>query len=188
MNTAQLSRDLESCDELSKAEEGWRTITNRYNLRPQPTQQNKKYIMTQDGQQSANKNGKTSRTCQENAIGYKTRHKRVWWERKWGPIKIIKPIAWMTSTIAIKKRRHVTQTKEKCATISHVPKVKAWQYHQRKRKYIWRNENVKPMLYIMLKKAIYGTLQAAILFWRLLSDALVEWGLKLNENYICAVN
>ena len=31
------------------------TTNHRYNLRPQPTQQNKKYIMTQNRQQSANK-------------------------------------------------------------------------------------------------------------------------------------
>ena len=32
------------------------------------------------------------------------------------------------------------------------------------RKYIWENEKGKPMLYIKLKKALYGTLQAALLF------------------------
>jgi len=41
---------------LPKTDEGWRTFTNhRYNLRPIPTKKNKNYIMTQDGQQSANK-------------------------------------------------------------------------------------------------------------------------------------
>jgi len=56
MNMAQIITDPETSNELPKADEGWRTFNNhRYNLRPQPTQQNKKYIMTQDGQQSANK-------------------------------------------------------------------------------------------------------------------------------------
>jgi hypothetical protein len=41
-NTAQINTDLETGDELPMADEGWRTITNhRYNLRPQPKQQNK---------------------------------------------------------------------------------------------------------------------------------------------------
>jgi len=37
------------------------------------------------------------------------------------------------------------------------------------------------MLYVQLKKALYGMLQAALLFWQLLSKTLVEWELKLNE-------
>ena len=44
------------------------------------------------------------------------------------------------------------------------------------------------MLYVKLKKALYGTLQAALLFWRLLSDTLVEWGFKLNEYDKCVAN
>jgi len=52
-----LNTDPETSDVLPKADEGWGTITNhRYNLRPQPTWQNKKYTMTQDGQQSAKMN------------------------------------------------------------------------------------------------------------------------------------
>jgi NADH:ubiquinone oxidoreductase subunit F (NADH-binding) len=35
------------------------------------------------------------------------------------------------------------------------------------RKYIWWIRNDKAMLYVRLKKALYGTLQAALLFWRL---------------------
>jgi len=56
------------------------------------------------------------------------------------------------------------------------------------RKYIWRNKNDKPMLYVRHKKALYGTLQAALLFWRLLSDTLVAWGFKLNEYNKCVAN
>ena len=44
------------------------------------------------------------------------------------------------------------------------------------------------MLYIQLKKALYGTLQAALLFWQLLSKTLVEWGFKLNNYDPCVAN
>ena len=53
------------------------------------------------------------------------------------------------------------------------------------REFIWKNRQGKPMLYLNLRKAIYGTLQAVLLFWRLLSDTLIEWGFKLN-NYVIA--
>jgi len=56
------------------------------------------------------------------------------------------------------------------------------------RKYIWRNKNDKPMLYVKLRKALYGTLQAALLFWKLLSNALKEWGFKINEYDQCIAN
>jgi hypothetical protein len=42
------------------------------------------------------------------------------------------------------------------------------------RKYIWRNKNDKPMLYIKLREAVYDTLQVALLFWELLSNTLKE--------------
>jgi len=32
------------------------------------------------------------------------------------------------------------------------------------------------MLYVNLKKALNGTQQAALLFWRLFSATLLEWG------------
>jgi len=44
------------------------------------------------------------------------------------------------------------------------------------------------MLYIQLKKALYGTLQAALLIWQLLSKTLVEWVFKLNEYDPCVAN
>jgi len=56
------------------------------------------------------------------------------------------------------------------------------------RKYIWENKQGKPMLYVKLRKALYGTLQAALLFWRLLSDTLIGWGFKLNEYDKCVAN
>jgi len=55
-------------------------------------------------------------------------------------------------------------------------------------KYIWRNKNDKPMLYVELRKALYGTLQAALLFWKLLSNTLKEWGFKINEYDQCVAN
>jgi hypothetical protein len=37
------------------------------------------------------------------------------------------------------------------------------------RKSIWHNKKRKPMLYVQLKKAVYGTIQVSLLFWKLLS-------------------
>jgi len=56
------------------------------------------------------------------------------------------------------------------------------------RRYIWYDREGKPMLYVKLKKALYGTLQAALLFWRLLSNTLQEWGFKINEYDQCVAN
>ena len=44
------------------------------------------------------------------------------------------------------------------------------------------------MLYGQLRKASYGTLQAALPFWKLLSETLQEWGFVLNPNYHCIAN
>ena len=44
------------------------------------------------------------------------------------------------------------------------------------------------MLYIKLRKALYGTLQAALLFWELLSNTLKEWGFKVNDYDQCVAN
>ena len=43
----------------------------------------------------------------------------------------------------------------------------------------------KAMMYVQLKKALYGTLQSAILFWKLLSSTLQEWGFKINDYDRC---
>jgi len=40
------------------------------------------------------------------------------------------------------------------------------------RKHKWYNKHGKPILYVQLKKAIYGTLQAALLFLKLLSETV----------------
>jgi len=50
------------------------------------------------------------------------------------------------------------------------------------------NKNDKPMLYVKLRKALYRTLQAALLFWKLLSNTLKEWGFKINEYDQCVAN
>jgi len=42
------------------------------------------------------------------------------------------------------------------------------------RKYICHIKKDKPMLYVQLKKALNGMLQAALLFWKLLLDMLIE--------------
>jgi len=44
------------------------------------------------------------------------------------------------------------------------------------------------MLYVKLRKALYGTLQVALLFWKLLSNTLKEWGFTINEYDHCVAN
>jgi len=52
------------------------------------------------------------------------------------------------------------------------------------RKYVCK-ENGKTVLYVELVKALYGTLRAALLFWKKLSGILQEWGFEINP-YNCA--
>lgn len=49
-------------------------------------------------------------------------------------------------------------------------------------------EGGKKVLYVELKKALYGTLRAALLFWRKLSEKLQEWGFELNPYDWCVAN
>jgi len=56
------------------------------------------------------------------------------------------------------------------------------------KKHMWYNKHGKAMLYVQLKKALYGTLQAALLFWKLLSETLQEWGFTLNPYDKCIAN
>jgi len=56
------------------------------------------------------------------------------------------------------------------------------------KKHMWYNKHGKAMLYVQLKKALYGTLQAALLFWKLLSETLQEWGFTLNPYDRCVAN
>ena len=41
-------------------------------------------------------------------------------------------------------------------------------------------ENGREIMYVKLKKALYGTLQAALLFWKNLTTTLIEWGFTIN--------
>jgi hypothetical protein len=49
-------------------------------------------------------------------------------------------------------------------------------------------ERGKPVIYVKLLKALYGTLQAALLFWTDLSEFLVEKGYTLNPYDSCVAN
>ena len=49
-------------------------------------------------------------------------------------------------------------------------------------------ENGKKVLYIRLKKALYGTLKASLLFWNHLTGKLQEWGFVLNPYDTCVAN
>jgi hypothetical protein len=49
-------------------------------------------------------------------------------------------------------------------------------------------EKGKPVLYVELKKALYGTLRAALLFWKKLSAQLQEWGFEVNPYDWCVAN
>ena len=55
------------------------------------------------------------------------------------------------------------------------------------RKYI-KDEHGKPVLYVELLKALYGTMRAALLFWKLLSSKLVLWGFEINPYDWCLAN
>ena len=44
------------------------------------------------------------------------------------------------------------------------------------------------MIYARLKKALYGTVQAALLFWKDLSKQLLSWGFELNKYDSCVAN
>jgi Reverse transcriptase (RNA-dependent DNA polymerase) len=49
-------------------------------------------------------------------------------------------------------------------------------------------ENGKKIVYVQLKKALYGTLQAALLFWQDLSSKLLDWEFELNQYNNCVAN
>ena len=48
-------------------------------------------------------------------------------------------------------------------------------------------ENNKPVLYVELIKALYGTLRAALIFWRKLTSKLMEWGFENRGRMDCVV-
>ncbi|GAX11354.1 hypothetical protein FisN_22Lu047 [Fistulifera solaris] len=49
-------------------------------------------------------------------------------------------------------------------------------------------ERGEPVLYVRLKKALYGTLRAAYLFWQLLTKTLEKWGFVINPYDRCVAN
>jgi Reverse transcriptase (RNA-dependent DNA polymerase) len=49
-------------------------------------------------------------------------------------------------------------------------------------------ENRKPVMFMELRKALYGTLKAALLFWKRLSSQLIKWNFELNPYNICVAN
>jgi len=46
----------------------------------------------------------------------------------------------------------------------------------------------KPILYVKLQKALYGTLRTTYLFWKRFSDHLMKWGFVLNPYDSCVAN
>jgi hypothetical protein len=51
---------------------------------------------------------------------------------------------------------------------------------------VW--EGNKQAIYLQLTKMLYGTLQVALLFWKDLSGALLEWGFELNPYDRCVAS
>ena len=51
-----------------------------------------------------------------------------------------------------------------------------------------KHENGKDVIYVILTKALYGTLQAALLFWQNLSTELKKWGFEINPYDFCVAN
>jgi hypothetical protein len=49
-------------------------------------------------------------------------------------------------------------------------------------------KNGKGVIYVILTKALYGTLQAALLFWQNLSGKLQKWGFEINPYDFCVAN
>ena len=50
------------------------------------------------------------------------------------------------------------------------------------------NEKWRTVLYVELEKALYGTLQAELLFWRNLTSSLQEWTFEINPYDWCVTN
>jgi hypothetical protein len=55
-------------------------------------------------------------------------------------------------------------------------------------KYLEHDKKGKPVLYVKLRKAIYDTLQAAMLFWKDLLAKLINWGYEINPYDWCVAN
>ena len=50
------------------------------------------------------------------------------------------------------------------------------------------NNDDESILYVELLKALYGTMQAALLFWKKLSSQLVAWEFEINPYDWCVAN
>jgi hypothetical protein len=51
-----------------------------------------------------------------------------------------------------------------------------------------QTNNGKPVMYVKLQKALYGTLQALPLFWKNLTATLKEWGFEINPHDWCVAH
>jgi hypothetical protein len=106
----------------------------------------------------------------------------------------------LTSTIDAKERRYVVTTdvpgafmqtdidelihvKLEGPLVSLLAKVDPNLYE----KYV-ATERGRPVLYVKLMKALYGTLQAAMLFWKDLTGNLIKWGFEINPYDWCVAN
>ena len=49
-------------------------------------------------------------------------------------------------------------------------------------------EKGKPVLYVELVKALYGTIRAALIFWRKFTKQLINWGFTVNPYDWCVAN
>ena len=49
-------------------------------------------------------------------------------------------------------------------------------------------ENGRLVIYVKLKKTLYGTIEAAMLFWKNLTKRLKSWGFKINTYNWCVAN
>ena len=49
-------------------------------------------------------------------------------------------------------------------------------------------EHGKPVLYVELVKALYGTIRAALIFWRKFTKQITEWGFTVNPYDWCVAN
>ena len=49
-------------------------------------------------------------------------------------------------------------------------------------------ENGRPIIYVKLKKNLYGTLQGAYLFWKNITKTLISWGFTINPYDWCVAN
>jgi hypothetical protein len=50
------------------------------------------------------------------------------------------------------------------------------------------SHNGKNVPYVQLMKALYGMLQAALMFWWKLSQSLIDWGFTINQYDQCVAN